>query len=387
MEKSDNINQYVDQLKQIHKILLEFFKNDENQESDLEQVIKFLNDQKINENANDFKLFLHLISKISNDFHRYNGFFEKIEKILKTYQEDIQRNFSNMEIFNIFKANKRTLLFLFEEKIIIPNQEIFEIITGQKYIENFYPHYFYPEFKDFFDTELNQKITTLIGSIPPDLFEKNRKIGENYDEVYESIRKNSIDDFTSLIQKNNIPLTKEVEPTIFETNPFLLSHSPNLMEYATFFGSYEIVKYLYVNKVKVTPSLWIYSMHCDNPNMIMFLEQNHLKPYDVSYNECLLESIKCHNIDFTSYIHNNFMKSPPKKDINSQIYKYYNFTCFTGNYDNDQTFYDFCKYDYPHLVKFLLNTAKINLNYKKISSSIVFCINVISSFKFVMKFL
>ena len=69
---------------------------------------------------------LYLIAKIANNHHRNSNFFSKIEFILLHFEKDIKENFLNSEIFNIFKFNKRILLFLLERDFLKIDQFIVE---------------------------------------------------------------------------------------------------------------------------------------------------------------------------------------------------------------------------------------------------------------------
>ena len=55
------------------------------------------------------------------------------------------------------------------------------------------------------------------------------------------------------------------------------------------------------------PSLWIYAIHSNCPDMIHILEENYVVPYDNSYEECFLESIKCHHNEIANYIFDNLL--------------------------------------------------------------------------------
>ena len=57
-------------------------------------------------------MFLYLLAFISNNHHRDFDFFEKIFKIIIQFKDIITQKFTNLEIFLIFKKNKRVLLFL-----------------------------------------------------------------------------------------------------------------------------------------------------------------------------------------------------------------------------------------------------------------------------------
>ncbi|KAK8844336.1 hypothetical protein M9Y10_024550 [Tritrichomonas musculus] len=98
------------------KSLLKFIKN--NKEENFQELTNIIENEKIIDNKYDFKSFLHLISKISNNHYIFLGFHEKIEQLLSNYRNQMQNYFTNDEIFNIFKSNKRILLYLFDEKII-----------------------------------------------------------------------------------------------------------------------------------------------------------------------------------------------------------------------------------------------------------------------------
>ena len=73
------------------------------------------------------------------------------------------------------------------------------------------------------------------------------------------------------INKTNFSVFNEIEPSIFETNPILMNENVTLIEYATFYGSIQIVQYLVNNKVELTESLWLYAIHSNNQEMIDFL--------------------------------------------------------------------------------------------------------------------
>ena len=69
-------------------------------------------------------------------------------------KDKIANNFSNFEIFNIFKGNKRVLLFLHDEKIIKIDENISKrFIISSEYLKMHYPHYFLPEIKAYIKKE------------------------------------------------------------------------------------------------------------------------------------------------------------------------------------------------------------------------------------------
>ena len=259
------LEKYLDTMRNIQENLLVFLEDDSNTEENFQNLLKILDDQRINENRQNFKLLLHLIVKISKNHHRGPNFFSKIEKILRNFKIDIGKYFSNIDIFKIFKSNKRLLLFLHEEQIMKIDGQIAQIIiTGKKYQSKEYPQYFAPEikpfinegwfpekvniekkdnkFKFFFNKRqikmidymnerrnkmidyMNERHNDLIDFISndlPDNFYENRKNGENENELCKIIQKDLIKEFIAYVNKNNISLNKIIDSSIFETNSLL----------------------------------------------------------------------------------------------------------------------------------------------------------------------
>ena len=260
---------------------------------------------------------------------------------------------SNISIFNIFKGNKKIILFLIEQDLLTIDQHIAKIMQDDDFSEAKYPQYFFTELKQFLN---NQQIYSISKEIPEN-FEELRKIGENSDKLCELIRNDSIEDFIIYVKKNGIVVTKSVEPSIFETNPLLLkndndnssygqygyykkSNKLTLIEYAAFFGSNQVFKYLNKNGCALTPQLWIYAIHGRDPEIIQILVDNKIQPQNDSYQESFIESIKCHHIEMTNYIQDNFLNEKTLNFSNKCI-KYYNFAFIEIKEIDDLMFYKY----------------------------------------------
>ena len=186
------ITEYIDNNQKLQANILNFLDNSENNEENHQLIIQIIEDQKIGENKNKLTSLFHLITKISNNHHRFPYFFEKIQKILLDLKDSIIKNYTNYEIFHIFKSNKRLLLFLIEEKILKIDEKIVAFISNKpsfknmtfknlsfepdkieidnKYKDYNYFEYFAPEIKPFLqDLEVNI----------PENFDELRKLGEN----------------------------------------------------------------------------------------------------------------------------------------------------------------------------------------------------------------
>ena len=139
------IQAYLDKMKAIQGNLLQFLDDSSNSEENYQNLIKIFEDQKIQESQHELKSVLHLITRIANEHHRSPNFFSKIDQILNNFKKDIQQFFSNYEIFNIFKSNKRILLYLLEEKIMKIDKSIAHTMKTRKYKLLKYPEFFFNE--------------------------------------------------------------------------------------------------------------------------------------------------------------------------------------------------------------------------------------------------
>ena len=355
--------QHLEINKNIQRKILEFLEHDSDTEENYQNLIQLIEENKIKEDEFKLQELLHLISIISSHHHRGLNFFSKIERILLNFTKEIKQSLSNSEIFHIFHNNKRIILFLIEENIIIPNKQI----VKQKEYDISFLSYFCTNFNKLYNKYILQAIdleVKKIGKLKIDVFDQKRKTGENDNYICQLIRNDSVEEFITYVNKNDYFLSSKVEDSIFETNQFLIENKPLLIEYSAFFGSTQIFKYLYLNGCKLTPSLWIYSIHGNDPEIINILEENEIKPQDESYIECYNESIKCHHIDMTEYILKKILDNKSENDLVqiSKSIKYYNFIYFPKDINCIFAFQKFCRYNYYTFVKFLIENKNIDVN-------------------------
>ena len=180
------VEQYISQKKTLYKSLLDFIVADDSVTIDDTYNKLLVHLKRLNNEAESEEIleFLKLISIISSNYHFTVEFFEKIKKIILFLSQKIKQSFTNRQIFDIFKKNKRVLLFLFEEKIINVDDSIIhffnsrvdelkkesesgdQIIYGNvKKMKNKYFNYcifFYPEIKDHIDENMKKRQKVLI---------------------------------------------------------------------------------------------------------------------------------------------------------------------------------------------------------------------------------
>ena len=384
------IANYLDKMETIQSKIIKLIDacDKDSQEIKYQKLLILLEKLQIQENKYEFSSFLHLLTIIYNNHHHQLDFIDMIEKIIKYYEFDIKKFYNNSEIFTIFKENKRILLFLIESKLMIIDDYVLMKMQNEKYC-----YYFYPEIKMFLDNESIERISTKLNDDILDNFEYKRKIGENESYICHLIRNDSIDNFIEYINRCNISFSKKIDFSIFETNRYLLKKkNVNLIEYATFFGSIRIFKYMLLNNASLEPSLWMYAIHGNNPEIFHILEQYNISPKDITFIKCYDESIKCHHNDIADYLQSNFLFHNLKENseslsdmVNSlrkEAYdpmhcylKYYNFKYIKTPHiithlSHKMTFYyDLCRYDYSEIVKVLLKTNSKIFNVKFLKTS------------------
>lgn len=113
-----NSQEFIDKMKKIQENLLEFIDSQDCIEDKFQKLKILFDDQKIRDNTNNLKLFFRMLIDITNNHIRKANFYHKVELFLIYFKKDIITNYSNSEIFNIFKKNKRVLLFLINERVL-----------------------------------------------------------------------------------------------------------------------------------------------------------------------------------------------------------------------------------------------------------------------------
>ncbi|KAK8842180.1 hypothetical protein M9Y10_026411 [Tritrichomonas musculus] len=352
-----DIKEYIENKKEILNNLINYIDQEDNTEEEHQIFFSHLNDNKISKQKDELRALFHLLIIISNNHNRHHNFFSKIEQILLHFENEMKNEFSNEELFNIFKSNKRVLLFLIERKIINIDQSVTNVFTKKEYMP-----YFFNDVKD--SSDLEQKKET-------EEFNEKRKLGENDNYICQLIRNDSIDEFISYFNQKNMSFSSQIQPSIFETNSLLNKNKSSLIEYAAFFGSIQIFKFLFFNKAELSGSLWIHAVHGRNPEMIHFFEENKIVPPDHNYVDSFNEAVKSHHNEIANYILNNYLKNYQENieedpDFLTSIIKAFNYAFFPKDLNNALIFYDLCHYDHVSLVKMLYKSKKLNFKNSKI---------------------
>ncbi|KAK8882927.1 hypothetical protein M9Y10_045573 [Tritrichomonas musculus] len=356
-----DIRKCIEEKKELYEKLMKFLENSDNFEIHFQNLIEHINSKQIETNGENFKQFLELLTNIANNHHREGNLFQKIFFIIENLTNKIKQIFSNLELFKIFKSNKKILLFLFENKIITIDDTINKELIGTIETNG-------NQIKDFNKKEDIEEIEKQLLSIDPNIFdhfEQKRHEGENDTYICSLIRQDS-EDFISHVTRTNVPLTSMIQPSIFEINQFLIDNKETtLIEYSSFFGSIQIFQYLRLNTVGINPSMFIHSIHSRNPELIHLLES--IDKESIDYEKGFLESIKCHHNEIGVYIETNFLpenKEKRRDDIFlSTIMNFHNYPYFTSEIGESEFSY-LCYYKYENLVELYMKENEKNIKEK-----------------------
>lgn len=391
-----------EKMKSIHETLLNYIDHEGPSEDNFENLKIIFEDPHTQENKYALISIFHLITKISTNHYRGSSFFDKIDKILKYLEYPMKKYFSQREIFNIFKSNKRILLFLVEESIITFDRYIVSKITKEyKYVKAFYPQFFQPELQPFINEKWFPTRKTVFFALKddyeylnairkdlPDNFYENRKRGENHNYICELIRRDAVEEFVAYVTKTNYSLDATIEESIYETHSFLInkqksknvakifvplrpkkydnSKEMTLIKYAAFFGSIQIFRFLKNNGISLTSFIWPYVIHSNNADIFHILEECHVQPeYSEdgnTFNQYYIEAIKCHHNDFAKYIKETYSLFANAKKYFLNMIKYHNYDLIDFDSFDKSMFFYFCRYGYTSIVSEFLKSKDIDVN-------------------------
>lgn len=72
--------------------------------------------KEIKEKREEIMFIMHMMIEVSENHYRNANFFDKIEKIIFHFKDQIKQALSDSELYLLCKNNKRMLYFMFKEK-------------------------------------------------------------------------------------------------------------------------------------------------------------------------------------------------------------------------------------------------------------------------------
>ena len=151
----------------LQSLVLCFIENDDDEEN-FNNLATFIQDSNISKNKLDLLDLFHLILHIASNHHRESNFFDKIIKIFLYLNFEIKNFFTDQDIYNIFITNKMMILFLIQNKIIIPSEKLINLIISNDHCNNDklpYRYFLYPVIKEYINESQQKNIEKEISQI------------------------------------------------------------------------------------------------------------------------------------------------------------------------------------------------------------------------------
>ena len=213
----------------------------------------------------------------------------------------LKEMFTPNELIFVFEQNILLLTLLDEEIITI--QSLMDEVCGGK---DFF-FFFFPEIKKkdhkYYDESIN-KFQELLPLKDDNVHDVLRRKGQNEDEFACFIENDDIINFRKYFCLENHSPNDLIPYSKYLRHQFVnLEHCmPSLVEYAAFFGSIQIFKFLYLEGAKLTSNITFFAIAGGNYEIIHFLEENKF-----TFDEADLKiAIQFHHDEIVEYIINNY---------------------------------------------------------------------------------
>ena len=311
-----------------------------------ESTINFVKKQILNSSfikqKEHFNFFLKLLSKAPILRPKSAIFFNSI---LKELIPLISKMFTTFEISELFQS-KDQILLLIEEKVIKVNNTYSRSMNDPSFFMFFYGD-LKRKFSSFCQSKIdeNEKIRNCLKNLDCEEFKKERKKYINQDEIAIAIRD---DDFNSFIEKvykiqkkdinhnsidiqlinqNELNFNIQIDHSIIESNFPInnLQKMPTLIEYAAFYGSIKIFKFLFTklsrnDLLTNSPNLAYYASIGGNVEIIQNLIDCNFEFDD----KCQISSIEYHRYEASNLICQQPNFSTLFKSITFNNFKFFN---------------------------------------------------------------
>lgn len=253
----------------------------------------------------DKKSALQLLSSldrfISN--HPQNSDYVK-RLIISPILHETLSLFSSFEIYKIFSTYS-TRLLLYQKGFIT-----IDTITERSSVNSYDFAYFINEIKEgdnqFYQYAISKENNQeTMKEINLERHNELRERGRNHHQIAEIIRNDEIQQFQEIIAQTNISLKSRIPYSFYEDCQFINNKNdmPHLIDFASFFGSINIFKFLWINDVKGSSSTFNYAIAGGNYEIIHLLESIYKNSIDKNSQNY---SILFHRNDIYSYLQDTY---------------------------------------------------------------------------------
>ncbi|OHS95398.1 hypothetical protein TRFO_10537 [Tritrichomonas foetus] len=303
-------------------------------ENDVEELKEFLNEFFLADKIS-LRRALSTISTMINARPKYVYLYCQLLTHLSARTKFL---FEKHEVSSLFN-NKAALLVLLENGLITKDliKEKFTVYPNEL-------NFFYPEIEG---TEKPKNIKMIEN-------DELRVYGLNPDQIAESIRNDDLKAFQSATARLQT-LNTLIRASRYETFDFVSNFGkrPSLIEYAAFFGSINVFKYLLEKGVEAGSTLPEFAAAGGNVEIIHLLEEDKTLPIG---QECNLTAIEFFHRDLNEYFSNLNYENSPILNILVSI-EHYNMRYFLNNILTE----DLSKEDYELCLLYAVNSQNIDV--------------------------
>ncbi|OHT11936.1 hypothetical protein TRFO_18412 [Tritrichomonas foetus] len=284
----------------LQNYLLNFIDN-----SKILQFYEMVIETKIHQNNNMFSEFLSLLSFICAVRPKES---QSYIQLLIHFIPLIKENFSQKEIYQLFSPCKQFIILLYEHGCINLND-----ILGSREFQDHDSFIFFPEIQEndekyFLELKkyvwFNQLHIYYTNKMTISEFKEKRLLGLSEFEIVKIISEDKIDDFIDFVSSKNLDVFSKPATSVFEYDPLIKGMKPDLIEYAAYFGSIHIFKYLLmqyeVAERLLDKNIFYFAVSGGSTEIIHLIESKE----KINYSLYVKYAIKTFQIDLVNYLFN-----------------------------------------------------------------------------------
>lgn len=258
------------------------------------ELLDFFNTLEFN-NYNTFYCILQMIAHFTK---QRPISFNRMTKFLLNISDEMKTNFSEEQISNAFKMSSQAVLdFLYDQKIV--SKRMTEESTEDNQI---YTSFYIQNLEANFDDE---------NEIEQEKEEKPNDEKEGYNSIRKVIQSDDIDSFQNFISRTNENINSNLQKSSQILNTFE-KQCQKYIEYAAFFGSLRIFKFLWLNNAVVTDNLFPLSIFGGDMEIIHLIESkinsdsNYSEKIESIMNKAATSAVFCFRHELLEYLCENY---------------------------------------------------------------------------------
>ncbi|OHT05692.1 hypothetical protein TRFO_05836 [Tritrichomonas foetus] len=259
-------------LSDISQSILDSIANYEDHRS-FDKFFQIFTDNNIVSNYEIYLAVLSILNRIAFLSASDLTIYEKIESILLRLKNDFQLTsvFHQRTLFDTFYSSAEIILFFYEQNII----DLLYIYQDNVFFKGlfFFPELYknYHNYRKYINAnKLENQMKEFKSNI--DDFEHIRRTGLSNVKLYRLIQEDKLNEFIDFVNLENIDLSAKVNFSIFDQH-FIRNEEMTLIDYAMYFNSINIFKYLFIQKVSISEQSMEFALKGGNFEIIHIVEE------------------------------------------------------------------------------------------------------------------